>query len=134
MCPKSHINHEALDLVRRIKAYQAHVAGKPNQDRFIELCDELFAVLRRDDWHHLHGLPMSAIKVGMKLRSTTNSTFPIITVTEITDKGFKYTHPRHYWTQFAGWSEGGECYGQDGYSFYELDDTPVVPLVTFKEG
>jgi len=35
-----------IDLARRIKAYQAHVAGKPNQDRFIELCDELFEVLR----------------------------------------------------------------------------------------
>jgi hypothetical protein len=33
------------DLVRRIKAYQAHVAGAPNQQRFIELCDELFAAI-----------------------------------------------------------------------------------------
>jgi hypothetical protein len=33
------------DLVRRIKAYQAHVAGAPNPQRFIELCDELFASL-----------------------------------------------------------------------------------------
>ena len=42
------MTNQALDLARRIKAYQAHIAGKPNQDRFIELCDELFAVLRQD--------------------------------------------------------------------------------------
>src|SRR5689334_10612921 len=45
------MTNAALDLARRIKAYQAHVAGKPNQDRFIELCDELFAVLRQEEPH-----------------------------------------------------------------------------------
>lgn len=38
-----------IDLARRIKAYQAHVAGKPNQDRFIELCDELFSEIRQHE-------------------------------------------------------------------------------------
>ena len=213
---------EALDLIRQLKAYQAHIAGNINYERFTELSDKLLSVLRQDEtkqkilaaiqaipipvpsdeegcfawlkeqhtdcqpaskddrhkewwsayltqeqiedvhsrlnrevskeeivkiadlffdhlklghnaslptdhtdeWKALRGLPMSAIKVGMKLRSTTSATFPIITVTAITEKGFKYSHPPHCWHPLMGSSEEGECYGQDGWSFYELAEPP----------
>jgi hypothetical protein len=41
-----------------------------------------------------------------------------VTVTALTDKGFTYTHDRFFW-RADQWSEGGECYGVKGYSYYK---------------
>lgn len=65
------------------------------------------------------GLPMSAIRSGMRLKGTTMAdNFPVCTVTELTETGFKYIHDRWYW-RADQWSEGGECFGQGGYSYYK---------------
>lgn len=80
-----------------------------------------------NDWEKLKGLPMSEIKIGMKLKNTTSS-LPVVTVTELTDKGFKYIHAPYSWGTRMGWSDSGECYGSDGYSYYEEHRTqnPVI--------
>ena len=57
------------------------------------------------------GLPMSAIRVGMKLQSTTSTTMPVITVTEITDNGFRYTHLRHVWGDALAGAKAGSALG-----------------------
>jgi len=68
------------------------------------------------------GLPMSAIRVGMKLRQVDNSHFPVITVTALTENGFTYKHERYFWRP-GEWSDCGECYGAAGYSYYkEIED------------
>ena len=73
---------------------------------------------------------MSNVKVGMRLQSLTGRYEPIITVTEITELGFKYSHePRSIKLgnpggipQF-GTCVGGEHYGFDGEALYE----PLLP-------
>lgn len=70
---------------------------------------------------------MSDIKVGMELKHIGDSNIRrILTVTELTDKGFRYTTPFYY--QKIGYSNGvpefgtvtsGEYYGVDGESYLE---------------
>ena len=88
-----------------------------------------------DEKVHL-GLPMSAIKVGMRLRSTLG--FPDKrfekTVTEITSKGFKYSLdadvPNCPLVGQTTLKDGGEVYGQDGWSFCEEVPDEKVPMMT----
>ena len=70
------------------------------------------------------GLPMSDVKVGMRLRSIfgDNPTCSPITVTELTDRGFRYRLdrdvpliPRWGMTILA---EGHEHYGINGRALY----------------
>lgn len=71
---------------------------------------------------------MSDVKVGMKLKSISEyDIFSPVLVTEITEKGFKYTHaPRNIKTGYYapgipqfGIVSGGEHYGVDGEALYE---------------
>jgi hypothetical protein len=71
-------------------------------------------------------MKMADVKVGMQLRSVTGRFEPIITVTEITERGFKYTHePRTVklgnpgGIPEFGTCVGGEHYGLDGEAIYE---------------
>lgn len=66
------------------------------------------------------GLPMSEIKVGMKLISSLGLDKRVITVTEITEKGFKY-YCAPYHVRYAGTDgivSSGEQYGINGYSLH----------------
>lgn len=77
------------------------------------------------------GLPMAEIKVGMRLRHLPyiTSSEPEITVTEITERGFKYKFdtPWHLGARIGTATEG-EHYGHGAFSLYEL--APTAP----KEG
>ena len=68
---------------------------------------------------------MTDVKVGMRLRPVVNPgpAHPDITVTEITEVGFKYSvdHPQVLHARF-GWimqKDGHEHFGIDGEAFYE---------------
>jgi len=62
------------------------------------------------------GMRMQDIKVGMVLRSIYGGLD--VTVTEMTEKGFKYEHPRYIAGARIGYTDGGEHYGYNGYSHY----------------
>ena len=70
-------------------------------------------------------MKMSDVKIGMRLRSTVSQSpaFTPITVTEITNKGFKYSidAPMPFTARDGSWFEkdGHEHFGLDGESFYE---------------
>ncbi len=65
---------------------------------------------------------MSDVKVGMVLRSTISefdAKYYPITVTEITDNGFKYVHEKRLLSPRIGHTSGGEHFGADGECLYE---------------
>ena len=73
-------------------------------------------------------MKMSDVKVGMVLKSTYDyDVFGPITVTELTEKGFKYTHaPKTMKIGYSapgipefGTTSGGEHYGSNGEINYE---------------
>jgi hypothetical protein len=64
-------------------------------------------------------MKMSDVKVGMRLRSSLSDVYPDILVTELTERGFKYSHPPFLLGTRIGVTEGGEHYGVDGSALYE---------------
>lgn len=76
-----------------------------------------------NEWLQMRGLPMAEIKVGMKLKSTVPCQYRGVVVTEITDKGFKYSCEPYYMrvVGISGEVSSGECYGHEGYSMYKTD-------------
>lgn len=79
-------------------------------------------------------MKMSDVRVGMRLRSTIGGgpAFSHITVTEITERGFKYcldadvpfiAREGSYFTK-----DGGEHYGYNGETFYEPEDIAASPV------
>jgi hypothetical protein len=76
----------------------------------------------------LRGMKMSEVAVGMRLRSTLSSVGGDITVTEITERGFKYRydapavmHPR---LGIALAADGHEHFGLNGEALYEAVQQP----------
>lgn len=70
---------------------------------------------------HGMGMRMQDIRVGMKMKSLYGG--PEITVTELTKKGFKYSHPPYHLGARIGQTVGGEHYGHNGYSHYtQIED------------
>lgn len=71
-------------------------------------------------------MKMSDVRVGMRLKSTQYDHAHVITVTELTARGFRYAHPprtiklgyRDGIPEF-GTTEGGEHYVYDGECHYE---------------
>lgn len=68
------------------------------------------------------GMRMADVRVGMKLKSLYGG--PIITVSELTEKGFKYTHPPYHLGARIGQTSGGEHFGCNGYSHYTRPGDP----------
>ena len=62
------------------------------------------------------GMRMEDVRVGMRMKSLYGG--PEITVDELTDKGFKYSHPPYHLGARIGQTTGGEHYGYKGYSHY----------------
>ncbi len=62
------------------------------------------------------GMKMADVRVGMKMKSLYGG--PEITVTKLTDKGFKYSHPPYHLGARIWQTTGGEHYGYNGYSHY----------------
>lgn len=70
-------------------------------------------------------MKMADVRVGMKLRDTHNPYYPLLTVTEITTRGFKYELERPYSLgSRLGTQTGGEHYGLNGQCWYELVGEP----------
>ena len=69
------------------------------------------------------GMHMEDVRVGMKMKSLYGG--PVITVTELTDRGFRYSHPAYHLGTRIGQTTGGEHYGHNGYSHYtQLEPAP----------
>jgi hypothetical protein len=71
-------------------------------------------------------MKMSDVRVGMRLRSSKTGALSPITVTEITERGFRYSLdaaaaliPR---LGMSYSKDGHEHYGIDGEALYELDN------------
>ena len=126
--PANHQPDESTAIDRRFcEAYsKASLREFPYQD--VEDMHDAFAHLLRlyrsttkrevsSDWEKIRGIHMSEVKVGMKLACTTSGRE--VTVTEITDKGFKYSCEPYYMRgpTFSGMCESGECYGAQGYAY-----------------
>lgn len=62
------------------------------------------------------GMKMEDVRVGMRMKSLYGG--PVITVTEMTEKGFKYSHPPYHLSGWIGHTTGGEHYGHNGSSHY----------------
>jgi hypothetical protein len=63
---------------------------------------------------------MNDVKVGMRLRSIA-SDYRDIVVTELTSRGFKYKYDAPFLiSPGIGVTDGGEHFGLDGDSLYEL--------------
>jgi hypothetical protein len=70
------------------------------------------------------GMKMKDVRVGMRMKSLYGG--PVITVTELTEKGFKYSHPPYHLGARIGQTIGGEHYGYNGYSHYtEVGSEPA---------
>ena len=71
-------------------------------------------------------MKMSEVKVGMILRNPNSGAMPMMQVTEITENGFKYKHSPFSVKTADGFGEttGGEHYGIDGQSLYEVVPGP----------
>lgn len=64
-------------------------------------------------------MKMTDVKAGMRLRSTLPGFYPDITVTELTERGFRYEHEPFLLSPTLGVASGGEHYGLDGAALYE---------------
>lgn len=62
-------------------------------------------------------MKMSDIQVGMRLKSKLAGDFGPITVTEITDKGFKYSYDREY--EFI--PRWGMSFAKDGHEHFGVN-------------
>lgn len=77
-------------------------------------------------------MKMSEVRVGMRLRDPHNKHFPLLTVTELTPRGFKYSLDRPY-SLIPRWGmsyakDGHEHYGDGGECYFELVQlTPEAP-------
>ena len=70
-------------------------------------------------------MKMSDIRVGMRLVSDLGGAFSPITVTELTERGFKYAldEAKPFIAREGSYfpKEGHEHFGMNGESFYELE-------------
>lgn len=84
----------------------------------------------RDQTSHVR-MKMTDVRVGMRLRDTFNEFLPLMTVTAITNKGFRYVLDKPYsYGSRIGITTGGEHFGLDGQSCYELvGEPPSDPAV-----
>lgn len=64
-------------------------------------------------------MKMSAIRPGMRLRSTLDGAIQEVTVTELTDRGFTYTCEPFCIHPLLGTISSGEHYGVDGEAMFE---------------
>lgn len=82
-------------------------------------------------------MKMSEVKVGMKLHDPGRPYLPVLTVTKLTERGFKYTHESRSMKlgnpdgipEF-GSTMGGEYFGSNGECWYE----PVNGATVGKDG